>query len=126
MFAWLRAPSRFGVVVCFALSVLAGVAVSTLLRGMRDGRRAGLAAAGLAAVAAAELIVPLRSRRCRRSRTCTHAGGVATRARHRDAVLLPGSGVVPARQLSWRRHPTGCRSSTATAISSRRISPSTS
>jgi|KBSMisStaDraftv2_1062788.scaffolds.fasta_scaffold06047_2 hypothetical protein len=60
MFAWLRAPSRFGVVVCFALSVLAGVAISTLLRGMRDGRRAGLAAAGLAAVAAAELIVPLR------------------------------------------------------------------
>jgi len=60
MFAWLRAPSRFGVVVCFALSVLAGVAISTLLRGMRDGRRAGLAAAGLAAVAAAELMVPLR------------------------------------------------------------------
>jgi len=60
MFAWLRAPSRFGVVVCFALSVLAGVAVSTLLRGMRDGRRARLVAAGLAAVAAAELIVPLR------------------------------------------------------------------
>jgi hypothetical protein len=60
MFAWLRAPSRFGVVVCFALSVLAGVAVSTLLRGMRDGRRAHLVAAGLAAVAAAELIVPLR------------------------------------------------------------------
>jgi hypothetical protein len=60
MFAWLRAPSRFGVVVCFALSVLAGVAVSTMLRGMRDGRRAGLTAAGLAALAAAELIVPLR------------------------------------------------------------------
>ena len=60
MFAWLRAPSMFGVVVCFALSVLAGVAISTLLRGMRDGRRAGLAAAGLAAVAAAELMVPLR------------------------------------------------------------------
>jgi hypothetical protein len=60
MFAWLRAPSRFGVVVCFALSVLAGVAISTLLRRMRDGRRAGLAAAGLAAVAVAELIVPLR------------------------------------------------------------------
>jgi hypothetical protein len=40
MFAWLRAPARFGVLVDFALSVLAGAAVSALLSGLRDRRRA--------------------------------------------------------------------------------------
>jgi hypothetical protein len=60
MFAWLRAPARFGVLVDFALSVLAGAAVSTLLSGLRDRRRASIAAAGIAAFAAVELIVPFR------------------------------------------------------------------
>jgi hypothetical protein len=60
MFAWLRAPARFGVLVDFALSVLAGAAVSTLLSGLRAKRRARFAAMGVAAFAAAELIVPFR------------------------------------------------------------------
>jgi hypothetical protein len=60
MFAWLRAPARFGVLVDFALSVLAGAAVSTLLSGLRDRRRASIAAMGVAAFAAVELIVPFR------------------------------------------------------------------
>jgi hypothetical protein len=60
MFAWLRAPARFGVLVDFALSVLAGAAVSTLLSGLRDRRRASIAAAGIAAFASVELIVPFR------------------------------------------------------------------
>jgi hypothetical protein len=59
MFAWLRAPARFGIVVGFALSVMAGVAVSTLLRDVRDQRHATYAAFVLACVAAAELVVPL-------------------------------------------------------------------
>src|SRR4051812_45083370 len=58
MFAWLRAPARFGVVVDFALSVLAGAAVATLLSRLRDGRRALIATMGVAAFAAAESIVP--------------------------------------------------------------------
>jgi hypothetical protein len=59
MFAWLRAPARFGVIVGFALSVLAGAGVSALLRGI-DRRQATSAACVLAIVAAAEMVVPLR------------------------------------------------------------------
>ena len=63
MFAWLRAPSRFGVLVVFALSVLAGAGVSVLLREMfdrRDRRYATSVACVLAIAAAGELVVPLR------------------------------------------------------------------
>src|SRR4029077_1838091 len=74
-FNLLHAPSRFGIVVAFALSVLAGVSISALLARLEDRVRAragtGLPAAGdvsrrpaLAAVilttaAIAELAVPL-------------------------------------------------------------------
>lgn len=56
VFVWLRAPSRFGLIVVFALSVLAGVAVSAWLRRVR---RPALALAVLALFASSELIVPL-------------------------------------------------------------------
>ena len=52
-FTFLRAPGRFGLIVDFALSVLAGVAVSELLQRCR---RSSLVAAGLACLAAAELL----------------------------------------------------------------------
>jgi hypothetical protein len=68
MFAWLRAPARFGVMVDFAISVLAGVGLSTLLREFVDGdgrdislrRRATTMTIALALVTAAELAVPLK------------------------------------------------------------------
>ena len=56
MFAWLRAPARFGLIVCFGLSVLAGVAISEWLR---RARRPALLTAALVIVAAGELAVPL-------------------------------------------------------------------
>ena len=56
MFAWLRAPARFGLIVCFGLSVLAGVAISEWLR---RARRPALLTAALGIVAAGELAVPL-------------------------------------------------------------------
>jgi hypothetical protein len=56
MFAWLRAPARFGVVVGFGLSVLAGVGVSRLLQ---KARRPAMASAMLVLFAAGELAVPL-------------------------------------------------------------------
>ena len=63
MFAWLRAPARFGVMVGFALSVLAGVGVSTLLRDVSERAalkgRATYVTLALAIVAAAEHVVPL-------------------------------------------------------------------
>jgi hypothetical protein len=57
MFAWLRAPARFGLIVGFALSVLAGVAVSALLRRVR---RPAILTAALVIAAAGELAVPMR------------------------------------------------------------------
>jgi hypothetical protein len=56
MFAWLRAPARFGLIVGFGLSVLAGIAISEWLRTVR---RPGLVAAALALAAAGELAVPM-------------------------------------------------------------------
>jgi hypothetical protein len=56
MFAWLRAPARFGLIVGFGLSVLAGVAIAALLRRVR---RPGLVTAALVIAAAGELAVPL-------------------------------------------------------------------
>jgi hypothetical protein len=74
----LHAPSRFGLVVAFALSVLAGVSISALLARLGDPVRAGstaglrwareasrnaaLAAAILTAAVVAELAVPLSFR----------------------------------------------------------------
>jgi hypothetical protein len=55
-FAWLRAPSRFGLLVVFALSVLTGFAVSDLLRWTRH---ANAVCAVLAIAVTAELVVPL-------------------------------------------------------------------
>jgi hypothetical protein len=57
MFAWLRAPARFGLIVGFGLSVLAGIGVAALLRRLR---RPALVTAALAIVAAGELVAPLR------------------------------------------------------------------
>ena len=54
-FSWMRAPERFGVVVAFGLSVLAGAAVAVLLE---RRPRANLAAAALVAVVVVELAVP--------------------------------------------------------------------
>jgi hypothetical protein len=56
MFTWMRAPARFGLIVGFGLSVLAGVAIAAWLR---HARRPGLVTAVLAIVTAAELAVPL-------------------------------------------------------------------
>jgi hypothetical protein len=56
LFAWLRAPSRFGLIVVFALTVLAGIAVSAWLRRVS---RPALAFAALATLGCAELVVPL-------------------------------------------------------------------
>jgi hypothetical protein len=55
-FAWMRAPERFGLLVSFGLSVLAGAAVADLLA---RRRRATVAGVALAAAALAELAVPL-------------------------------------------------------------------
>jgi hypothetical protein len=56
MFAWLRAPARFGLIVGLALSVLAGFGVTALLRRIRFQTAAALA---IGLIAAAELVVPL-------------------------------------------------------------------
>jgi hypothetical protein len=56
MFAWLRAPARFGLIVGFALSVLAGFGVTALLGRIRFQTAAALA---IGLIAAAELVVPL-------------------------------------------------------------------
>ena len=56
MFAWLRAPARFGLIVELGLSVLAGVAIAAWLRRVP---RPGLVTAALVVVAAGELAVPL-------------------------------------------------------------------
>jgi hypothetical protein len=56
IFALMRAPGRFGAIVAFALSVLAGAAISIWLQKVR---RAALAGALVATLAAAELLVPL-------------------------------------------------------------------
>ncbi len=57
IFSLLHAPSRFGVVVAFALSVLAGIGVAALLARVS---RPALVATLVAAVGAAELGTPLR------------------------------------------------------------------
>jgi hypothetical protein len=59
VFAWLRAPARFGILVALCLSVLAGLALADLLPRMRRGT---FAAALVALVAAVELATPLRFR----------------------------------------------------------------
>jgi hypothetical protein len=56
LFAWLRAPARFGLLVVFALSVLAGVAVSSLLRRTRYATGAAIV---IAMMAVGELVVHL-------------------------------------------------------------------
>jgi hypothetical protein len=56
MFAWLRAPARFGVIVGFGLSVLTGMAIA---EGLRRVRRPALVTAALVIVAAGELAVPI-------------------------------------------------------------------
>jgi hypothetical protein len=53
---WLRAPSRFGLIVVFALTVLGGIAVSALLRRVS---RPAIVLAALALLGCAELVVPL-------------------------------------------------------------------
>ena len=55
LFTFLRAPSRFGLVVVFVLAVLSAIAFRRLLSGA--GRWRGLAATGLALAAVAELNV---------------------------------------------------------------------
>jgi hypothetical protein len=56
MFAWLRAPARFGLIVGFGLSVLAAVAISSWLR---QTPRPALVTAALVVAAAGELAVPV-------------------------------------------------------------------
>jgi hypothetical protein len=56
LLVWLRVPGRFGLVVVFGLSVLAGVALTSLLSQVRHQTMLG---AVIAVVAAAELAVPL-------------------------------------------------------------------
>jgi hypothetical protein len=57
--AWLRAPARFGVLVALGLSVLAGLALASLLPRVRRGT---MIAAAVAVAAAVELATPLRFR----------------------------------------------------------------
>jgi hypothetical protein len=56
MFAWLRAPARFGLIVAFGLSVFSGVAVAAWLR---SAKRPGLVTALLIVATAGELVVPI-------------------------------------------------------------------
>lgn len=56
-FTFMRAPSRFGLIVAFALSVLAGIGIAALLARCKQG---GLIATVLVAVAVAELAGPIR------------------------------------------------------------------
>lgn len=58
-FSWMRVPGRFGVMVTFALAVLAGVALARLLA---RTRRATIVATAIAAMAVGELLVDLRLR----------------------------------------------------------------
>ncbi len=53
LFAWLRAPARFGIIVVFCLSVLAGAAVADFLRRFR---RRTLAATVMVIIAGGELL----------------------------------------------------------------------
>lgn len=55
LFAWLRAPARFGLLVVFALSVLAGGAIATFARRFA---RPSLVTGCLAVATAAELLTP--------------------------------------------------------------------
>lgn len=58
LFTFLRAPSRFGLLVAFVLAVLAGLALRRLLVGL-SGRQRQMAAAGIGLLAIAELnLVP--------------------------------------------------------------------
>jgi hypothetical protein len=54
-FSWMRAPARFGLLVVFGLSVLAGGAIAVLLK---QRRRGNLIAGTLVAAVIAELAVP--------------------------------------------------------------------
>jgi hypothetical protein len=56
MLSWLRTPSRFGLIVAFGLSMLAGLSIKRLLTATRHGTLAGV---GLAAFTVAELMTPL-------------------------------------------------------------------
>jgi hypothetical protein len=60
VFTLLHAPSRFGLIVALALSVLAGIAIAALLSRFSKPSTALLATFCLGVVAAAELLVPLR------------------------------------------------------------------
>jgi hypothetical protein len=69
VFNLLHGPSRFGIVVTLALSVLAGVSISAMLRKLP---RPTLAAIVLMAVSAAELRVPPTFRRAPRTEQAYH------------------------------------------------------
>jgi len=56
LLAWLRTPSRFGLIVSFGLSILAGLGVKRMLTTSSRGTLAGSA---IAAIAVVELMVPL-------------------------------------------------------------------
>ena len=58
-FSWLRAPARFGLLVAFALSVLAGAGLSAALSGMRAPGRSRIMVLAVATIAAGELLVQL-------------------------------------------------------------------
>ncbi len=58
-FSFLHAPGRFGVIVAFALCVLAGVSVAALLERIRGRVTAAIVTAAVLAVAIFELRVPL-------------------------------------------------------------------
>jgi hypothetical protein len=56
MFAWLRAPARFGLIVGFGLSVLAGMTIAHWLRRVRHPM---MLTTALVVVVASELVVPM-------------------------------------------------------------------
>lgn len=58
LFAWLRVPARFALIVVFGLSVLAGFGASALMGATRGFVRPAAATAILAVLAVGELLVP--------------------------------------------------------------------
>ena len=120
LFAWLRAPARFGLLVVFSLSVLTGFAVAELLRRVRHPN---VLAAVLTIAVIGELFVTLDIPRVERFEPV-----------YRTLAALPDGAVIEmpfyfhevgiyqnTRYMLRPRH-TGNRSSTATAITSRRTS----
>lgn len=91
LFSWLRAPSRFGLVVVLGLAVFAGFAASALLA---RSRRAAVTAAALVTLTTADLVVaPLFLVEAEPVASVPVPGQVAPRARRGVPLLLRTDGL---------------------------------